>query len=167
MVRFHSDFRAMNRPRFYFALPRFLAKLRGGDTRRAEKNGVEAWATNLAIYAISCLYFAGFIPAAFSWWLRALFFAALPFLVWLFWLAVFYVNSLIIKMLHGCGLFRSLPMRRGQSVLLATAATAMAFALVQRGSAAGEIGAIWLTATALNLLAAAILAFSNGDSAPQ
>ena len=155
----------MNEPRFYFALPRFLAKLRGGDTRRAEKNGVEAWVANFAIYAISYLYFAGFIRDALSWWLRGLLFVALAFLIWLFWLLVLYVNSLILKLLHSLGLFRSLPVRHGQSVLLAAAATAMALALVQRGSFGGEIGAIWLTAIALNLLAAIILAFAHGDPA--
>jgi hypothetical protein len=157
----------MNEPRFYFALPRFLAKLRGSDTKRAEKNSAEAWVAHLAIYAISYLYFAGFISDVVSWWLRGLLFVALAFLVWLFWLVVLYLNSLLLKLLHSLGLFRSLPARRGQSVLVATAATAIAFALVQRGSFAGEIGAIWLTATALNLLAAMILAFANGDPARQ
>src|SRR2546421_2121895 len=100
MVRLHSDFCPMNEPRFYFALPRFLAKLRGGDTRRAEKKGVEAWMANFAIYAISYLYFAGFIRDALTWWLRGLLFVALAFLVWLFWLLVLYVNWLILKLLH-------------------------------------------------------------------
>ena len=150
-------------PRFYFALPRLLSRLRGGDANRAEKNAVEAWSAGLAIFAISYLYFAIFISNTFSWWLRGLMFVALAFLVWLFWLVVLYVNSLILKLLHSFGLFGSLPMRRGQSILIATATTAMAVALVQRGSFAGELGAIWLTATAMNLVAAAILAFSNGD----
>jgi hypothetical protein len=157
----------MNEPRFYFALPRLLAKLRGGDTRRAEKNSAEAWVAHLAIYAISYLYFAGFISDAASWWLRGLLFVALAFLVWLFWLVALYLNSLILQLLRSLGVFRSLPVRRGQSVLLATTTTAMALALVERGSLAGEIGAIWLTATALNLLAAIILAFANGDPARQ
>ena len=150
-------------PRFYFALPRLLSRLRGGDANRAEKNAVEAWSAGLAIFAISYLYFAIFISNTFSWWLRGLMFVALAFLVWLFWLVVLYVNSLILKLLHSFGLFGSLPMRRGQSILIATATTAMAVALVQRGSFAGELGAIWLTATAMNLVAAAILAFSNDD----
>jgi hypothetical protein len=87
----------------------------------------------------------------------------LAFLVWLFWLLVFYLNSLILKLLDAVGLLRALPARRGQSVLLVIIATAMSAALVQRGSFVGEIGAIWLTATAMNLAAAAVLAFSNGE----
>ncbi|HEX8898174.1 MAG TPA: hypothetical protein VF751_05710 [Chthoniobacterales bacterium] len=154
-------------PRFYFALPRLLARLRGGDANRAEKNALEAWSAGVAIFTISYLYFAILISATFSWWWRGLMFAALAFLVWLFWLVVLYVNSLILKLLHGFGLFGSLPMRRGQSILIATVVTAMAVALVQRGSFAREIGAIWLTATAMNLVAAAILAFGNGDPVRQ
>ena len=154
-------------PRFYFALPRLIAKFRGGDTARAEKNGSEAWATSLAIYAISYLYFADFVPDTLSWWMRALMFVALAFLVWLFWLLMLFINSLVLKLVHSLGLFRSLPTRRGQSVLLAGATTAMAVALAQRGTFVSEVGAIWLIATALNLVAALILAFNNGDRARQ
>jgi len=154
-------------PRFYFALPRLLAHWRGGDASRAEKNGGEAWAANLAIFAISYLYFARFVPARASWWLSGLMFVALAFLVWLFWLLMLYLNSLILKLLHGLGLLRSLPMRRGQGVLIVTTTVAMAAALVQSDSFAGEIGALWLTATAMNLIAAVILALSNGKPARQ
>ena len=97
--------------------------------------------------------------------MRALIFFALAFLVWLFWLLMLYLNSLILKLVHGLGLFRSLPMRRGQSVLVATAASGMAVALALRNSFVSEVGAIWLIATALNLVAALILAFNNGDRA--
>jgi hypothetical protein len=152
-------------PRFYFALPRLLAKMRGGDPIRAEQNSVEAWGANLAIYLISFLYFAGFIPFFDSWWARALIFVALAFVLWLFWLVVLYVNSLILKFLSSFGLLRSLPIRRGQCVLIATTATAMAVALLQRGALGAEIGAIWLVAIAMNLVAATILAFRNGEPA--
>jgi len=147
-------------PSFYFALPRLLAKMRGGDSIRAEQNSVEAWSANLAIYLISYLYFAGFIPALDAWWLRPLIFIALAFLVWLFWLVVLFVNSLILKFV-----LRAFPMRRGQAVLIGMMTTAMAVALLQRGAIVAEIGAIWLVATAMNLLAATILAFTNGEPA--
>ena len=150
-------------PQFYFALPRLLAKMRGGNASRAERNAAEAWLGSLAIYTISYLYFAAFVPETWSWWMRAFFFIALAFLVWLFWLVMLYLNSLILKLLHTINLVRSLPMRRGQSILVAATATAMAVALAQRDSIVSELGAIWLIATALNLVAAVILAFSNGD----
>lgn len=155
----------MNEPRFYFALPRLLSKMRGGNPGRAENNAVEAWLGGVGIYMVSYLYFADYFSTVTNWWLRGLLLVVLAFLVWLFWLFVFYLNSLILKLLQGVGLCRTLPMRRGQSVLLVGIATAMAAALVQRSPFVSEIGAIWLTATAMNLLAAAILAFSNGEPA--
>lgn len=170
MVRLYADLRPMKQPRsprFYFALTRLLAKMRGGNGARAEQNSVEAWLANLAIYLISYLFFAGYIPEIPTWSLRALILVALVFPVWLFWLLALYLNSLILKLAASLGLLRSLPTRRGQAVLIVMTATAMAFALVERGSFAGEIGALWLVATAMNLVAALILAFTNGEPARQ
>jgi hypothetical protein len=155
----------MNEPRFYFALARLLSKMGGGNASRAETNASEAWLVGAGIYAVSYLYFAGYLSTISSWWLFGLLLVVLAFGVWLFWLLMFYLNSLILKLLHSVGLFRTIPIRRGQSVLLVSVATAMAAALLQRGSFLREIGAIWLTATAMNLAAAAILAFSNGEPA--
>ncbi len=154
-------------PGFYFALPRLLSKWRGGHAGRAEQNGLEAFVANLAIYLISLLYFAGLTPDFDSWWARGLILVALPFLVWLFWLVALFLNSLLLRLVHRCGLFREVPIRRGQGVLIATTATAMAVALLGRSPLSSEIGAIWLTATAMNLAAAAILAFTNGAPARQ
>ena len=152
-------------PRFYFALPRLLALLRHGDSSRAEINASEAWAGSIAIFVVSYLFFAGLLPSGLDQWLAALLFAALPFFVLLFWLLELSVNSLSLNLLRACGLFQSLPQRRGQAALIGTATTAMALLMVQRGSFAGEIASIWLVAVALNLAAAVILAFRNGNAA--
>ena len=152
-------------PRFYFALPRLLALFRGGSSERAENNGGEAWIASTAVYLVSYLFFAQFIPATFGLWLKILSLVLLAFLVWLFWLLALYVNSLVIKLLQACGLFRKIPVRRAQSILVAGAASAMAFQLLQAGGWQGEIAAIWLVAVAMNLAAAAILALRNGDRA--
>ena len=154
-------------PHFYFALPRLISTMRGADGRRAEKNGAEAWMGNIVIYLVNYLFFAQFIPAHLQLWQRALLLTALLFLVWLFWLAVFYLNSLIIGMLRLVGVFRTIPTRRAQSILLGTWATAMAFDLLERGSWVGEVAAIWLVAVAMNLAAAAVLAFRHGASRPE
>ena len=151
-----------SRPHFYFALPRLIAMMRGADGRRAENNGAEAWVGNVAIYLINYLFFAQFIPPRLPLWQRALLLAGVLFLVWLFWLLVLYLNSLIIKLLRPAGIFRSIPTRSAQSILLGTWATAMAFDLVDRGSWIGEVASIWLVAVAMNLAAAAILAFRHG-----
>ena len=151
------------RPHFYFALLRLLALLRGGDATRAENNGVEAWlAGGLAINLISYLFFAQFIPDDLKLWQRALLLVLLAFFVWLFWLVVLYINSLIIKFLRLCGLFHSIPIRRLQSVLLGISATAMAGGLLQTDSWSREVASIWLIMVAMNL-SAAVLFFIHGN----
>jgi hypothetical protein len=151
-----------SRPHFYFSLLRLLALLRGGDATRAETNGSEAWLAGVAMYLISFLFFAQFVPVDLNFWLTGLALIVLAFLVWLFWLVVLYFNSLIIKLLRPAGFFQSIPTRRAQSILLGISATTMALDLVQRGSWMGEVAAIWLVAVALNLAAAVVLAFRNG-----
>lgn len=150
--------------RFYFALPRLLVMLRGGDPQRGEQNGTEAWVGGILTYLISYLFFVRFTPDTFGWAFKGLLLVTLAFLVLLFWLLALYLNSLILKLLSGSGPFLTLPVRRGQSVLIGTTVTAMAFGLLQRGGFAGELGAIWITAVAMNLIAALILAFRNGET---
>ena len=150
--------------RFYFALPRLLATLRGGDPRRGEQNSTEAWVVGVASYLVSYLFFAALIPATFALWLKAVLLVMLAFAVWLFWLLALYLNALILKVAHSCGLLQTLPPRRGQSALIGTTTTAMALALLPRGGVTGEIGSLWLTAVALNLIAALVLAFRHAES---
>ena len=151
-------------PRFYFALLRLLALLRGGDSRRAEMNGMEAWIGSVGIFLISYLFFAGGLGQQGPWWLKTLVLAALPFFVLVFWLFALFLNTLILRALHFFGAFRSLPIRRGQAVLVGTATTAMGLQLLRSGSITGEIAAIWLVAVAMNLAAALILAVRHGNA---
>ena len=154
-------------PRFYFSLLRLLAVLRGSDARRAEKNGVEACLAGIAIYLISYLFFAQFIPDDLEIWQSALLFLVLAFFVWLFWLLLLYFNSLVIRFLRLRGIFRTIPIRRAQSILVATWATAMAFDLLRHSSWMGEVAAIWLVAVGMNLAAAIVLAFRDGTRRPE
>jgi hypothetical protein len=150
-------------PRFYFALPRLLARFRGGSSERAENNGGEAWIGSIATYLVSYLFFAQFVPATLGLGPTILSFVLLAFLVWLFWLLALYLNSLVITLLQACGLFQSIPVRRAQSILVAGVVSAMSLQLVQSGGWSAEIAAIWIVAVAMNLAAAAILALRNGN----
>jgi hypothetical protein len=141
--------------------------MRGAGGRRSENNGTEATVASGVIYFINYLFFAQFVPATSPFWQRALWLAGLVFLTWFFWLLVLYLNSLIIKVLWQIGVFRTIPTRRAQSILLGTWATAMAFDLLDHGSWIGEVGSIWLVAVAMNLAAAAVLAFRHGASRPE
>ena len=153
-----------NKSQFYFSLLRVIAMLRGGDARRAESNGFEAWLIGLTIYAIHYLFFSTLvIPSKLEPWLTALLLIALAFWIWLFWLLLLYINSVIIKALHMCGLFRTIPTRRAQSILWGILTTAMAYALLKSSPSLRELGAIWLVAVVMNLASAVVLAF--GDAA--
>jgi len=153
---------------FYFSLLRVMAMLRGGDTRRGESNGFEAWLVGLTIYSIHYLFFATLvIPSNLEPWLTALLLVALVFWIWLFWLLLLYLNSVIIKVLHGCGLFRMIPTRRVQSILWGIATTAMAGVLLNGSPSLRELGAIWWVAVAMNLTAAVVLAFSDAARSPE
>jgi len=154
-------------PHFYFSLLRLMAMLRGADARRAEQNGVEARLAGVAIYLLSYLFFAHFVSRDLTLWLLAPSLVALAFLVWLFWLLVLYFNSLIIKFLRLCGIFGTIPIRRAQSILLGTWTTTMAVDLLRHGSWMGEVASIWLIAIAMNLAAAAVLAFLDGTRRQQ
>jgi hypothetical protein len=152
--------------RFYFSLFRAIALLRGGDTRRAESNGFEGWLVGLMIYSIHYLFFATLIPSHLEPWLTAPLLIALAFWIWLFWLLLLYLNSVIIKLLRTCGLLRKLPIRRAQSILWGILTTAMAGVLLKGNPALREFGAIWLVAVAMNLVAALILTFSDAARSP-
>ncbi len=149
-------------PRFYFALPRLMSKWRGGDSARAEKNSAEAWAAGLAIYSVSYLFFATLVPAQSGWLLTVLVLIVLAFGVWLFWLVMLYLNSLVIKLLRFTGVIRNVPDRHAQSVLVSATATAMACSLLNSGSWMTDIAALWIIAVTMNLAAAGILALQSG-----
>jgi hypothetical protein len=152
---------------FYFSLFRAIAVLRGGDASRAESNGFEAWLVGLTIYSIHYLFFSTlFIPSHLEPSLKALFLVALAFWIWLFWLLLLYVNSVIIKLLRVGGLFHSIPTRLAQSILWGIFTTAMACALLKSSPLPREFGAIWLVAVAMNLVSAVVLAFSDGARSP-
>jgi hypothetical protein len=151
-------------PRFYFSMLRLLAGLRGGDAGRGENNWGEACLAGIAIYLISYLFFAQLVPEELNFWQRTLLLLLLLFFVWLFWLAVLYLNSVVIRLVRSCGLLPTIPIRRAQSVLLGISASAMALSLLQGGSWPAEIGAIWLITVVMNLTAAAILAFRDDSS---
>jgi hypothetical protein len=154
-------------PQFYFSLLRFIATLRGGDARRAESNAMEAWLVGLMVYLIHYLFFAtSWIPSHFAPWSTGLLLIALAFWVWLFWLLLLYINSVIIKLLRLSGLFRTIPDRRIQSILWGTFTTAMACTLLQTSGWVRELCAIWLVAVAMNFAAAVALISSNAARNP-
>ena len=139
---------------YYFALPR-LAMQR---TARDESNWLEINAVGCFIHlVVYCFAFHLFLSGR-ALWLQLLMLLPLAFCVWMFWLLLFYFDSLCLKLLRAIGIMRSLSDGRGQSVLIGTVTSCFAFSLLRDGRLFQAIGLAWLILVALNLVAAGFLA---------
>jgi hypothetical protein len=142
----------------YFALPRFIRKLRGGDATRSEGNWIEAYFTGAVVYLISYFFVANLLVTKLARWQAAIVSVLLLFGVWIAWLILLYLHSLIVKLCWRCGLFTDLPRNRVQSVLMGIVTTAFAAQLLTAGPWLSWIGWLWIVAVAFNLAAALLLA---------
>jgi hypothetical protein len=147
----------------YFALPRLIEKLRGGSGARSEGNWVEAYFTGIAVYLISYLFAANLLLPKLRWWQTAIVLPALLFALWIAWLIILYLNSLIAKACTILGLCPDLPRNRIQSVLIGILTTMFAAQLLTAGAWLRWIGALWIMAVALNLAAALLLALFHEE----
>jgi hypothetical protein len=141
----------------YFALPRFIEKLRGRSGVRSEGNWLEAYLAGSVVYLISYLFAANLLLTHLSLVQAAIALPLLLFGIWIFWLIVLYAHSLIVKACWACGLCTDLSRNRMQSVLMGILTTAFAAQLITTGSWLRWIGAVWMIAVALNLTAALLL----------
>jgi hypothetical protein len=153
-------------PRFYFSLPRLLVKMGGRKAERTEGNWLEANAVGLAVFLITYLCGVRLLPAGLEVWSLLPLLVALAFAPWLFWTLTMYINSLVVKVLRPCGLFRDLPANRAQSVLVGILTTVLALQLLVAGSWMRVIGAVWIAAVSLNLFAAIVLAAGHAKRPP-
>jgi hypothetical protein len=153
-----QDANAHRTPRFYFALPRLLWWLVGGDARRSEKNGLEANAVGSLLHLVVYAFAFQVLLANRTLSAQLLLLLPLAFLVWLFWLNLIYANSRIIKLLRACGLMRDLPQSRAQGILIGIITTLFALHLLEARGWLAPLGAVWIGAVTLNLIAAVLLA---------
>jgi hypothetical protein len=149
----------------YFALPRLIRKLRGGNATRSEGNWLEACVIGAIVYLISYLFTASLLLPKLNWWQIAIALPLLFFGLWIGWLIVLYVHSLIAKACESVGLCADLPRRRVQSVLMGILTTIFAAQLLTAGPVLRVIGALWIAAVALNLAAALLLALFHDEPA--
>lgn len=156
MVRLYSDVLNMKNA-FYFALPRLLNRMRGGTDKVSESNAAESYLGSIGIFIITFVFGLQLFAERFSGWSVIAFDLVLVFAVWIFWLIVFYINSLIVKLLRACGLFRETPNRRAQDIFIAIVLAAMAYRLSILHGWLGWIGWLCLCALGANFLAAILL----------
>ena len=147
----------------YFALPRFIRKLRGLDATRSEGNWLEAYVLGAVVYLISYLFAANLLLRKSTWREAIIVLPLLLFGLWIGWLIVLYLHSLIAKGCEMIGLCADLPRRRVQSVLMGILTTMFAAQLLTAGPWLRAIGALWIGAVALNLAAALMLALFHDE----
>ena len=148
---------------YYFALPRFFQKVRGGNATRSEANWLEAVVIGSAVYVISYLFAANLLLPKLCWWQALIALPLLLFGLWIAWLIVLYLNSLIAKGCQACGLGADLPRRRVQSVLMAILTTIFSAQLLIASAWLRWIGAVWIIAVTVNLAAALLLALFHDE----
>jgi hypothetical protein len=156
MVRLYSDVLNMKNA-FYFALPRLLNRMRGGTDKVSESNAAEAYLGSIGIFIITFVFGLQLFAERFSGWSVIAFDLVLVFAVWIFWLVVFYINSLIVKLLRAYSLFRGTPNRRAQDIFIAIVLAAMAYRLSILHGWLGWLGLLCLCALGANFLAAILL----------
>jgi hypothetical protein len=147
----------------YFALPRLLRKIRGLNPARSERSWVEAYTVGNAIFLITYLFAASLLwPKLRPWELVIVLPLLLP-TIWIAWLILLYLYSLVVKWCWALGLCTDLSRNRVQSVLMGITTTILAAQLVVADSWLRWIGLIWIVAVGLNLGAALILALFHEE----
>ncbi len=142
---------------FYFALPRLLARLGGGDSRQSERHWAETNVVGGAIHLLMYLAVARWLLAGRSGWSMAVLVPLAVLLTWLLWLLLFYVNAVLLRIARRVKLLRSLPNDRAQGLLIGIFVTLLALQLASLPSWLHFVGLAWIVAFTLNLVAAALL----------
>jgi hypothetical protein len=150
-----NDVEAADPPRFYFALPRLIARQLGRNAERTERNWLEANVVGTFEHLIWFAFVADVLLAGRALWMQILLVIPIAFVTWICWLIALYVNSLIIRLLRGSGVVGDLRNARVQSVLLGILTTAFAVHLVAYDSPLALAGIAWVALLSANLLAAA------------
>jgi hypothetical protein len=144
---------------FYFGFPRLIQKLLGGSAARSESNWLEAYATGVLMYVLSYCYAVFWFELRRDSILSLLALVPLAFAMWIFWLIVVYVNSLVIRALRIAGVLSRDAKRQAQSVLIAALTSLFAYQLVRLNSPLRWLAFGWFVIVALNMLSSAILMF--------
>jgi len=144
---------------YAFALPRLAARLSGQKVRHARLSRWEAYGTGILVFGLSCV-FAGWLVLPFvrPAFLQLLALLVLPFVMWIAWLLLYYVNSLIIALFRKVGLFCAVTNHAFQHVVIISLVTLLSALLVRDGAGWMQLlGAFWIILVALNLLSIVLL----------
>lgn len=144
---------------YFFALPRLLAWLGGKPARRAEFSAWEAYGFGAVVFLISCLL------AGRALWeivrpesLRILLLVLVPIKVWIGFLLLYYLNSLIARLLRRLRLYSAPTNNPLQHFLIMTLLTGLVVWMMATNRGwLRSLGIFWCALLALNLFALAAL----------
>ena len=140
---------------YKFALPRLLARSAGRKVRRAQFSAGEAYSLGLLVFGLHCVFAArAILPFVRTTALQALALLFLPFAIWIAFLFLYYMNSLVLALLRRAGLFAIVPNNQFQHVVISTLTTLIALAFLREESSwIRSLGVLWLALLAFNLFA--------------
>jgi hypothetical protein len=139
---------------YAFALPRLVARLAGREVRRVPWSRWEAYGVGILVFGMSCAFAARILlPLVRPVFWRLLTLIVLPFAMWVAWLLLYYVVSLVIGVFRKFGLYSDATNNPFQHVVIISLMTLVA-ALFTRDEMVWmrSLGALWLVLVALNLL---------------
>jgi hypothetical protein len=137
---------------YVFALPRVIVGLVGKKPRRAEWSRAEAYGVGLLVYAIGCVFFGRetliFVRPTFA---RLPVLLIVPVAVWAFLLLLYYLVSLVIRLLRNLHLYSGRNDRfQHYVIMLLTSLIALHF-LRQPLGWMGALGTVWLFLLGANI----------------
>ena len=139
---------------YAFALPRLAARLAGRKVRRAEFSCWEAYGFGILVFGISCVFGARqFLPFVRPVALQVLVLFLIPFAIWVAFLILYYLNSLVIAPLRRLGLYSAITNNPFQHVVIMALTTGIAFHFLRdECDWVKSLGVFWLGLLFLNLL---------------
>jgi hypothetical protein len=144
---------------YAFALPRLIARLGGRNSRRAELSRWEAYGVGILVFGISCVFAAhALLPIVRPKFVQLLALLLLPFAIWVVFLLLYYVNSLMAALLRRLGLYSAGTNIPFQHFVIMTLVTLLAARLLLNESVwMRSLGIFWLGLLGLNLLSIVLL----------
>ena len=149
---------------FYFALPRLLHRLGGGTDKISEGNTAEAYLGGIVTFLVSFLFAWQLFADRCTGWQAIAVGILLLLAVSILWLLVFYLNSLVIKILRIGGIFRKMANRHAQDILIEVLVAVFAYELAISVSWTRWIGISSLLLLGANFVAALLLNFRRARS---
>ena len=149
---------------YAFALPRLAVRLAGQKVRRARLSRWEAYGTGILVFGLSCVFAARLVlPLVRPAFWQLLILVALPFAMWIAWLLLYYVVSLLVALLRKLELYSAPTNHPFQHIVIICLITVLAALLAREETGWMRLlGILWIVLVALNLFSIVILRIING-----